>query len=528
MDEPISREIMLYQTGFSGENPNDSPLLNMTLRLDDSRADLNQFLIEAINKELENDPVIGSLRLQQQPIRKLPKKIIIIDASVDGLPLSAETERLLNYYRAKNDYNLEVVRVNTREEFLQEVRKNPTETLVLSQCVNKKAYNLPLANELLAEGVVVVPGLLTAPGGILSNKSKTYEFLSNNGSDWSVVTPYENVEIAGKSAAEVAKSILNTANKMHAESNITDFYIKPTEGGGGLGGFRMTKVDQESFVVSDLSKVSGVTQDKIQPVYLNIDPDDTAKIKELVYIFKLFEKDESMRQTYLWVSLDDLKARYQTDTYQEALARHLRRCNARTKEVLQQNKVPFAKAHELITAAIEKFNEKYPDHPYEPLVNKHIEFGTWGLRVHLRLTPRGIKIETIYARIFQLALTEDGVGYVGSDNISNKQTGKLEPVRMRPIEKVMLDAIGGLPKLRKALYNAAHAFHRLIKTLHEKEQTIIPLRVQMDMAPVSAMVCEGNADTARGLALGQNWGTFIFNNLEWFEHSLGYYSHLKK
>lgn len=526
MDEPLQRNIHLYQAGNNGNKPEDSPLLEMTLRLDKTSGDLNVFLVEQINKEMQEDEVLGSARLEKFPVKRLPKKVILIDASMDGLPLTAETERLLNYYSERNKWDFEIVRVGTKDELLNEFQKYPEETLLLSQCVNKRAYNLALAKELLEQGAVIVPGLLTAPGGILSDKSKTYEFLSDDGADWSVVTPYKKVEIDGKDASGVAKEILDTANQMYAANGISDFYVKPTEGGGGLGGFRMTKVGND-FVVSDLSKVSGVIEDKIKPVYMAINPKDEAKIREMAYIFRLFEKDELMKKNYCWVTLDELRERCNADTDREALKQHLEKCNGRAKEVIEQHKISYNEAHQLITGAIQKFNAKYPDHPYIPLVNKHIEFGTWGFRVHLRLTERGIQVETIYARIFQMALTEDGVGYVGSDNISNKQTGKLEPVRMRPIEKVMLDAVGGWPQLRKAAFNAGYAFHRLIKTMAADEQTIIPLRVQIDMAPVSAMLCEGNADTARGLALGQNWSTFIQNNFEWFEDSLGYYSRLK-
>lgn len=528
MDEPIKRNIMLYQVGYNGDDPNESPLLLMSQRLDQTEADLNVFLVDKINKEMRADKLLSSVKLKKYSIAKLPKKVIIIDASMDNLPLGAETERLLNYYRQKKSWDFEVVRVNTRDDLLNELNAFPEETLVLSQCVNKKAYNLPLAKEMLEQGAVIVPGLLTAPGGILSDKSITYELLSDNSQDWTVVTPYKKIEIREKDAAAVAKDILNTVNQMYAESEFSDFYIKPTEGGGGLGGFRMTRVGDDSYVVSDLSKVSGVVEDQIKPVYLSIDPEDEDKIRELTYIFRLFEQDELMVKSYLWISLDDLRKRYQVDTDREALQQHLRKCNQRTQEVIEANKISYETAHRLITDAIKKFNVKYPDHPYIPLVNKHIAFGTWGLRVHLRLTETGIKIETIYARIFQMALTEDGVGYVGSDNISNKQTGHLEPIRMRPVERLMLNAIGGYPSLRRSLFNAANAFYRLIKTMPDNEQEVIPLRVQMDMAPLSSMVCEGNADTARGLALGQNWGTFIQNNLEWFENSLGYYSDLKK
>lgn len=526
MDEPIARDIMLYQQGHEGNNPNESQLLKMTLRFDTEAADLNQYLIEELNKELAADSTLGSLKLQKHPITRLPKKIILIDASMDNLPLGAETERVLNYLRTQKNWNFKIVRVNTRDELMAEVHEKPDETLILSQCVNKRTYDLTLAEKLQKRGVVIVPGLLTAPGSILSDKGKTYQLFSNNGKDWRVISPYREIQADSKEPHQVAAEILDTANSMHREWRVSDFYVKPLEGGGGLGGFRMTKVDN-SFVVSDLSKVTGEIEAEIKPVYLAINPEDEAKVRELARIFRMFEQDENMRRAYLWMSLDELRGRYGIPTDTEALQAHLRECDQHTQEVMQAQKISYSDAQKRIGDAIAKFNKKFPDNYYQPLVNKHIEFGTWGLRIHLRLTERGIQVETIYGRIFQLALTKDGVGYVGSDNISNKQTGKLEPVRLRPVEKIMLDAIGGVSQLRQSFFNAAFAFYRLVQTMPRAHQSIIPLRVQMDMSPISAMVCEGNADTARGLVLAQRWSTFINNGLEWFEDALGYYSRVK-
>ncbi|MBN1352668.1 hypothetical protein JXJ21_24990 [candidate division KSB1 bacterium] len=527
MDEPLSRDIMLYQVGNESENPNESQLLQMTLRLDTEAADLNQFLVETLNQELASDEILQNLTLQPHPVVRLPKKIILIDASNDNLPLGAETERVLNYHRQKKGWTFKVVRINSREELRSETSEFPQETLILSQCVNKKTYHLGLAKELMQQSVIIVPGLLTAPGGILSDKGKTYRLLSDDGQDWRVVSPYREIQAKNKSEHLLASEILDTANLMHREWGVADFYVKPLEGGGGLGGFRMTKVD-DCFVISDLSKVTGEQETEIKPVYLNIDPADGAKIRELAWIFRLFESDANMKKAYLWVTLDTLRKRYAAETDLEALRSHLHQCNQRTSEILQSQKISYRDASLKIGDAIARFNQKYPDTPYQPLVNKHIDFGTWGLRIHLRLTQRGIQVETMYGRIFQLALTNDGVGYVGSDNISNKQTGKLEPIRLRPVDKIMLDAIGGLPQLRKSFFNAAFAFYQLIKTLPRAQQDIIPLRVQMDMAPVSAIVCEGNADTARGLVLAQRWNSFIRNNLEWFDDALGYYSRMKR
>ena len=179
-------------------------------------------------------------------------------------------------------------------------------------------------------------------------------------------------------------------------------------------------------------------------------------------------------------------------------------------------------ARKKLTEAIKIFEKKFYRR-YVPLVNEHIDFGLWGLRAHYRLSSEGPILETMYHRVFQLGFTEEGLGYVGSDNISNKQTGDLEITRLGPVNEIMLDAIGGEKALFDTLFTGAEALAALTGLVPEEERGHIPLRLQLDLAAISRRIGEGNADTARGLCLASRWPEFVRNAEEWLEDSLGYY-----
>jgi hypothetical protein len=179
-------------------------------------------------------------------------------------------------------------------------------------------------------------------------------------------------------------------------------------------------------------------------------------------------------------------------------------------------------AKDKLVRAIKIFEEKFKRR-YTPLVNEHIDFGLWGLRAHYRLSKKGPKLETIYHRIFQLGFTEEGIGYLGSDNISNKQTHELEILRLGPVNRIMLDAIGGEKALFATLLKGAEALVMLAGLVDGEEKNRVPIRLQLDLATISQRIGEGNADTARGLCLASRWTEFVKNASEWFEDSLGYY-----
>jgi hypothetical protein len=123
-----------------------------------------------------------------------------------------------------------------------------------------------------------------------------------------------------------------------------------------------------------------------------------------------------------------------------------------------------------------------------------------------------------------LALTEEGVSYVGSDNISNKHTGVLEAVRLTPIKEVMVNTVGGHAAFMDLLKRGGLAALELISTQQPDLRQRIPVRCQIDIAPIDGKIGEGNADTARGQALGTRWSSFTADMREWFQDCLRHYS----
>ena len=130
----------------------------------------------------------------------------------------------------------------------------------------------------------------------------------------------------------------------------------------------------------------------------------------------------------------------------------------------------------------------------------------------------------MYHRVFQLAFTEEGLGYLGADNISNKQTGDLEILRLGPVNRIMMDAVGGKDALFETLLKGAEALMSLNDLIKGEDRCRVPLRVQIDLAAVSRRIGEGNADTARGLCLASRWTEFVYNAREWLKDSLSYYA----
>ena len=162
------------------------------------------------------------------------------------------------------------------------------------------------------------------------------------------------------------------------------------------------------------------------------------------------------------------------------------------------------------------------------MVSEHIDFGMWGLRAHCRISKTGPVLETMYLRIFQLGFAEEGLGYVGSDSISNKQTGDLEKMRLGSLNEIMVKSIGGKKQLFKVLKKGAEALISLADLISENDERSVLIWAQMNLAAVSLRIGEGNADTARGLCLASTWSTFVNNTREWFDDSLLYYSWKKE
>ncbi len=517
----IQRDPKYYTAGSKANDPEQAPLYLRALVFDGPEADLNLDLVNKFNEHMREKDMFPGCRIKpdRDNTVKVPSKIIVLNASHDNLPTSYETGRIFEDFCARNGYKISVKVVNTRDELMKEVKGAPDEILIMSQCVDKYVYDVTLAGELERSGAVIVPGKVTAPGGVFSDKDSTYSLLSDAGKQWGEVARYRKVLVDSRSVEEVVQDIFNAVDELVSETGDETFFIKPHEGGGGLGGFRITK-RKKGYIIPDLSKVTGDDGD-IHPTFIDFDDTSDAKLRELLWIYRLFSRDEKMAENYLKVDLpikdaDDAEAI-------KILRKYLQDIGEKQKAKLNRMIMEKGEAAELLAGSIKMFEKKF-NRRYNPLVNEHLDFGLWGLRAHYRLTEHGPQLETIYHRVFQLGFTEEGLGYVGADNISNKQTGELEITRLGPINEIMLESIGGKNALFEVLLKGAKALVILAGLVSPEERNRVPLRVQLDLAAVSKRIGEGNADTARGLSIASRWGEFMRNTSEWLEDALVYYS----
>jgi len=527
MTEPtIRREPSLYSSGaYPGEEGEEYQIFKMCRRFDGTdEGDFNAELIREANERIASLDEFSGFRFEPRPIDVWPQRIIIVDASKDRLPLSSETTRVVKHRLEELGHpEIEVVKVDITDELVAEAAVSPSGTMLLSQCVQSKVYNVDVCHGLEKDGLVCLPGATTAPFGPFTYKERTYALLDDP--ENRVIARYREIVPSEKTREEVAASILDTAVAMKAELGSSLFFVKPTVGGSGLGGFRV-EVRDDGFFIPDLSKVTGIEKEGIEPVWIDFDPENGDQMRELVYTFRLFEDDPNVVASYLRLTLDDLRGMYDTDDDLEAMTQHIRRTQTARQQEWAGSVYSREEAVSALTDAFVLFEEKF-NVRYHPLVNEHMHFGTWGFRVHVRLTRRGPEIETIYARIFQMALTKDGIGYVGSDNISNSQTGKLEILRCGPLHPLQVAAIGGRDALMENLLVAARGFTRLLMEEPESTRRLLPFRAELDIAPPSRMICEGNADPARGLCIAGRWSMFVDNTNEWLEDALGRYSSVR-
>jgi len=308
----IEREARFYTAGYDGELPEEAPLYVRSLVFDETEGDFNEELIQAFNRFLIEKNIFPEHRLiKNGTLKARPRKIIVINASQDDLPTSYETARVFSEYLEEEGMDIPVKVVNTWQDLVTELEPGPEDTLVISQCVDKKVYNKELAERMEARGIVIVPGKVTAPGGIFSDKDSTYRLLSDNGRVWDNVARYIKIDVDSRSVEDVVGHIFRALNRLAKDTGDTVFFVKPHEGGGGLGGFRITKKDG-GYIIPDLSKLTGDSSG-IHPTFINIDTGDAARLRELLWIYRLFGSDEKLRSNYLFVDLpvidtDDDKA----------------------------------------------------------------------------------------------------------------------------------------------------------------------------------------------------------------------------
>lgn len=513
------RLVELYTLGHAGP-VDQAPFYLHALGFDGHAGKLGVKLISEFNELAQRDEELSRYALNLPKAVCFPETIVLIDASNDRLPTGPESFRILKDEVSRSGIDAMCVLVNSREELMAAVNKNPGTALVISECVDAKAYNIEVLEILEDMGVVVLPGRVTAPGAVFSNKGTTYQMLQEAGQE-ELLARYVPVPADQMSTSQVVAAILDHVDQLSGQWKVNRFFVKPVTGGSGVGGFRISVTDKGYFV-PDLSKVTGEAQE-IHPVPMDVDPRSDQRLDELLWIFSLFAADLYYKKQYLWVTLKTLKRRYNTDNDREALRQHLLKSETIHAARARERSLDRSSMHAKLEAAIRQY-EMHFSKRYDPVFCEHIDFGAWGLRAHYRLTRRGIQLESIYARIFQLALTEEGVSYVGSDNISNKHTGVLEAARLTPIKEAMVNTVGGRDAFLSILRKGALASAVLVSTQDIQLRQRIPVRCQVDLAPIDGKIGEGNADTARGQALGTCWSDFSANMREWFQDCLSYYS----
>ncbi len=513
------RFVELYSLGHEGPTT-EAPFYLHALGFDSEPGKFGVELISSFNKMAQKDEELSKYAVQLPDTHRFPDTIILIDASNDRLPTGPESFRVLKDEIKRLGIKAHCLLVNTKEELLAAVNENPTSALVISECVDSSAYNIEVLDILEDMGVVVLPGRVTAPGSIFSNKGNTYQMLQDAGQE-DLLARYVTVPASQMNTSQVVSTILDNVDKFSQPWNTSRFFVKPVTGGSGVGGFRISRTNS-GYYVPDLSKVTGDALE-ILPIRMDVDPKDDHRLEELLWIFSLFSSDPYYNKQYMWVNLETLKNRYETGDDREALRQHLLKTAAVQTAMAEKRSLERDSMHAKLEAAIRRYETHFSKR-YDPVFCEHIDFGAWGLRAHYRLTRQSIQLESIYARIFQLALTEEGVSYVGSDNISNKHTGMLESVRLTPIKETMVNTVGGRTAFLDLLKRGGLAASALVATQEPELRCRIPVRCQLDIAPIDGKIGEGNADTARGQALGTRWPDFAANMQEWFQDCLKYYS----
>ena len=513
------RFVELYSLGHKGPIT-EAPFYLHALGFDSEPGKLGVELISSFNKLAQKDEELSKYALDLPNAKHFPDTIVLIDASNDRLPTGPESFRVLQDEIKRLGINARCHLVNTKEELMGAVNKNPKSTLVISECVDSSAYNIEVLDILEGMGVVVLPGRVTAPGGIFSNKGNTYQMLQDAGKE-ELLARYVTVPASQMNTSQVVSTILDNVDKLSRDWNTDRFFVKPVTGGSGVGGFRISRTNSGYFV-PDLSKVTGDALE-VLPIRMDVDSKDDHRLQELLWIFSLFSSDPYYSKQYMWVNLETLRNRYGTGDDREALKQHVLKTAAIQTAKTEERSLDRDSMHAKLEAAVRRYEAHFSKR-YDSVFCEHIDFGAWGLRAHYRLTKQSIELESLYARIFQLALTEEGVSYVGSDNISNKHTGVLESVRLTPIKEAMVNTVGGRTAFLDLLKRGGLAASALVATQKPELRSRSPVRCQLDLAPIDGKIGEGNADTARGQALGTRWPDFVANMREWFQDCLSYYT----
>ncbi len=525
----IDREPSLY-----GLTPDASggvwDLRRVSREFDSNAGDLNETLIDRLNQWASRDARFTDLRIQREeaPGRR-PGEILLLDGSPSRLPLTAETARVMSAHLSRLGLSIPVKALNRREELLARAAKAPGELLVISQAAQRSLYDASLAQVLEARGVVVVPGPLTAPGGPLSNKKTTYQLLNGSGANGRgaaedgrgsrLTARYEVVELNGGGPEAAAAAILDTASALAKRWGAATFFIKPQEGGGGRGCFRLD-AHPDGFGLPDLSRL-GVAAESAMPLPLSLDAENGDHLRALDWLMRRFRASPATSEAY--VKTREAAPSASGAASPDALRRTLRDCAPGLGTRLREASRPRKDAIRLLADAIENYEQLFGVR-YLPLVCDWIDFGLFSVRVHLRLSRAGPVVEALYARLFPIEFSDDSIGVVGVDSITNRTEGGMELNRYAPLVPPLVAYAGGAERLCEKIRGAFHAFARFLSLLNAEARGRTPVRAEFDLSPLSGLIAEGNADPVRAQCANSRWRRFSENCAQWAEDALAFYS----
>lgn len=520
---PLRRDPSLYRLSPDASG-GEWDLVRVSREFDGSAGNLTEELIERMNGWAAREEAFADLRLRKWGWRRLPGEILLLDGSPSRMPLTPETARAAAAWLAERGAAIPVQVLNRREALLARVARSPRETLVLSQAAQRSLYDSHLAEALIERGVVVVPGPVTAPGGPLSNKKTTYELLNghpqgSNGHLARLAARYHTIGVDGEGPAAAARAILKEAQRLARKWDETVFFVKPQEGGGGRGAFRLD-VFPDGFSLPDLSRL-GIPPERSCPLPLPLDAADRSHLRALAFVADRFAASPATARAYLDGS--PLPSLRKGGARAAHLGGLLRRCRPRLVEGLRAAAEPFPKAQRRLARAIENYEDLF-EVRYQPLLCEWIDFGLFSLRVHLRMSRSGPLLESLYARLFPVEFTEQTIGVIGVDSITNRTGGGMEFNRYAPLHPSLVASVGGMDALAKRLHGAFHAFARFVRLLPPGEREALPVRAEFDLSPLSGLIAEGNADPVRAQCPNTRWGRFCADSQAWLEDALAYYS----
>ncbi|MBT5948227.1 MAG: hypothetical protein HOG94_11190, partial [Nitrospinaceae bacterium] len=490
---------------------------------DSETGNLTEDIIGHLNDWARTSEAFSDMGLKtQEPGGPQPREILLLDGSPNRLPLSAETARIINAHLTAQGLSIPIHVINRRDELMARVARAPRQTLVLSQTAQRSLYNARLAEVLVGMGAIVAPGPLTAPGGPLSNKEKTYEFLGGEeptkGSEQAIkdepkrmTARYRAVSVDGRVAVATADAILDTADQLREKWDNTTFFVKPQRGGGGIGCFRIG-VHPEGYSLPDLSRL-GIASERLNPMSLSLDPGNLVHVRALAWLAGRYAKSPATTRAYL----------HNGDLTQGNLAKLMESSLPILEENLKRSIEPKSRVRERLAQAIENYQQLFGQ-AYHPLICDWIDFGLYSVRVHIRLTRSGPVLESLYARLFPVEFTHQTIGTVGVDSIANHEGEGMEFNRYAPLVPQLVDLVGGTDVLCDKIKNSFYAFQRFVDFLPTKERERMPVRAGFDISPLSGLIPEGNADPVRGYCANTRWSSMYTNTSEWAEDALAYYS----